>query len=88
MRPRHGSVCKVVGLLLCLAAFVCPAETYEPTWESLTQHPVPEWFKDAKFGIYAHWGVYCVPAYGNEWYPRNMYLQDSDVYKHHVQTWG
>lgn len=42
---------------------------YEPNWESLSKHnPVPEWLQDAKFGIYCHWGVYSVPAYGNEQY--------------------
>ncbi|MHC4800393.1 MAG: alpha-L-fucosidase [Planctomycetota bacterium] len=61
---------------------------YAPTWESLEQYTAPEWFKDAKFGIFIHWGVYAVPAYGSEWYPRNMYLKDKDVYKHHRATWG
>ena len=42
-------------------------ERYEPTWESLDKHPIPEWFDDAKFGIFIHWGVYAVPAY-HEWY--------------------
>jgi hypothetical protein len=47
---------------------------FQPTFQSLEKaNPVPEWFKDAKFGIYFHWGVYSVPAYANEWYPRNMY---------------
>lgn len=46
---------------------------YKPTWESLKQHSDPKWFDDAKFGIYLHWGVYSVPAYGNEWYPHWMY---------------
>ena len=50
------------------------AHPYEPTWESLKHYQVPEWYRDAKFGIFIHWGVYCVPAFGNEWYPRNMYL--------------
>lgn len=44
-----------------------PQKNYEPTWESLASHPTPEWFKDAKFGIFIHWGVYAVPAY-HEWY--------------------
>ncbi len=48
-------------------------ERYEPSWESLVQHQVPEWLQDAKFGIYAHWGLYSVPAYGNEWYGKRMY---------------
>lgn len=61
---------------------------YEPSWESLKQYKAPEWFKDAKFGIFIHWGVYAVPAAGNEWYPRNMYLKDEPMYKHHRETWG
>ncbi len=57
--------------------------------ESLKQrNPAPEWFRDAKFGIYFHWGVYCVPAFANEWYPRNMYDIKSVEYRHHVRTWG
>ena len=43
---------------------------------------------DAKFGIYAHWGLYSVPAYGNEWYGRRMYEKDSDIHRHHVETYG
>ncbi len=61
---------------------------WETNWDSLTQHEIPEWFKDAKFGIYAHWGLYSVPAYGNEWYPRNMYQKGSGTYKHHVAKYG
>jgi len=61
---------------------------YEPTWESLRTYQVPDWYQDAKFGIFIHWGVYSVPAFGNEWYPRNMYLSDSAEFKHHVETYG
>ena len=57
-------------------------------WESLKAYQVPDWYKDAKFGIFIHWGVYSVPAFGNEWYPRNMYAQGSDEYKHHIATYG
>ncbi len=64
-------------------------QTYAAEWESLFRHnAAPEWFLDAKFGIYFHWGVYSVPAFGSEWYPRNMHLVDSRVNKHHVQTYG
>ena len=62
--------------------------TYEPTLESLSQYTVPEWYKDAKFGIYTHWGPYAVPAFGNEWYPRNMYLRDNPAFQHHRKVWG
>ena len=46
---------------------------FRPEWESLQKYEVPEWYKDAKFGIFIHWGLYSVPAFANEWYPRNMY---------------
>jgi len=61
---------------------------FRADWESLENYTVPEWYVDAKFGIFIHWGVYSVPAFGNEWYPRNMYKKDSDEYKHHVATYG
>ncbi|GAA0297550.1 alpha-L-fucosidase [Streptomyces turgidiscabies] len=63
--------------------------TYTPDWNSVDQHPpAPEWFQDAKFGIYFHWGVFSVPAYDNEWYPRNMYSGGSNANKHHIATYG
>ncbi len=63
-------------------------QAYEPAWESLIQHPVPLWFQDAKFGIYFHWGVYSVPAFDNEWYPRRMYIKGNRVFDHHQKTYG
>jgi alpha-L-fucosidase len=64
-------------------------QTFTADWESLKKrNPAPEWFRDAKFGIYFHWGVYSVPAFGDEWYPRNMYDINTPEYKHHVKTWG
>jgi alpha-L-fucosidase len=59
---------------------------FRPDWESLEKYEAPEWYQDAKFGIFIHWGVYSVPCFGNEWYPRNMYRQDSDEYRHHLAT--
>src|ERR1039458_4874752 len=61
---------------------------FRADWESLQKYDVPEWYKDAKFGIFIHWGVYSVPAFGNEWYPRNMYQARSPEYKHHHATYG
>ncbi len=61
---------------------------FEPTWESLKQFTTPQWYMDAKFGIFIHWGVYSVPAFGNEWYPRNMYIQGSPEFEHHRATFG
>jgi len=68
---------------------------YAAEWESLARHyNAPEWFKDAKLGIYFHWGVYSVPAFDNEWYPRWMYFPNlgdkwgGKVYQHHKDTYG
>jgi Alpha-L-fucosidase len=49
---------------------------------------VPEWYRDAKFGVFIHWGINSVPAFGSEWYPRDMYRLDSEEYKHHIATYG
>ena len=61
---------------------------YEASWESLSAYRPPEWYRDAKFGIFIHWGVYSVPAYDCEWYPRNMYMPGSKAYEHHIATYG
>ena len=53
-----------------------------PRWESLEKYEIPAWYKDAKFGIFIHWGVYSVPAYMSEWYPRMMYI-DQDTWRGH-----
>lgn len=60
---------------------------FEPTWESLAQYEVPEWFKNAKFGIWAHWGPQCVEGSG-DWMARSMYIEDSPQYRHHVDNYG
>jgi alpha-L-fucosidase len=62
---------------------------YQPTFESLERaDPAPEWFQDAKFGIYFHWGVYSVPAFANEWYPRTMHIEGSGENLHHIEHYG
>jgi len=65
-----------------------PEGPFQPTWESLRNFTVPDWYVDGKFGIFIHWGVYSVPAFGNEWYPRQMYLQGTREFEHHVATYG
>ena len=62
--------------------------TFRPDWESLRTYEAPAWYRDAKFGIFIHWGVYSVPAFGSEWYPRNMYRQGTPEYKHQLETYG
>lgn len=77
-------------------------QKFEENWESLANYEIPEWFADSKFGIFIHWGAYSVPAYGSEWYPRLMYMDEkvwsaqfkvgsekpSHVYKHHIEKYG
>ena len=64
----------------------CPEGPYEASWQSIAAHyRTPEWFQDAKFGIFIHWGVYSVPAAGSEWYPKHMY---NGLAKVHREKWG
>lgn len=60
---------------------------FQPTWESLAAYNVPDWYRDAKFGMWAHWGPQCQPEYG-DWYAREMYNEGSNDYKYHVQRFG
>ncbi len=60
---------------------------FEPTWESLEQYRTPDWYRDAKFGIWAHWGPQCQPEAG-DWYARNMYIEGQAQNKSHVQKYG
>lgn len=60
-------------------------DVFKPDSASIAEnYVIPEWFKDAKLGIFIHWGVYAVPGFQNEWYPRNIYQEGSKVYEHHV----
>jgi alpha-L-fucosidase len=60
---------------------------FQATRESLKAYRVPEWFRDAKFGIWAHWGPQSAPEYG-DWYARNMYIEGHRQYKYHVEKYG
>ena len=60
---------------------------FQPTWSSLENYQVPEWFRNAKFGIWAHWGPQCLEGSG-DWMARSMYLEGSAEYKHHVEHYG
>jgi len=62
---------------------------FKADWDSLRAgYRTPDWFRDAKFGIFIHWGVYSVPAFANEWYSRNMYVPGNAAYEHQVATYG
>ena len=61
---------------------------FKDTWESLCEHEEPKWYKKDKFGIFIHWGLYSVPAFGNEWYARYVYKQGSPEYEYHTKKYG
>jgi len=82
---------------LFLAAFIFPlfafTQTYQPNWQSLDSRPVPQWFKDSKFGIFIHWGVYAVPGWsskGNyaEWYQQGLQTTDTARQRFHKAKFG
>jgi alpha-L-fucosidase len=83
-----------VALATCATLILWSPDTvaqtrYTASWTSLDTHtPAPEWFQDAKFGIYYHWGAWCVAAYGSEWYPRNMYNKGSGEYNNQMSKYG
>ena len=65
---------------------------FKAEWSSLEGYEIPQWYKDAKFGIFIHWGAYSVPAFGSEWYPRQMYIdakrRGDNFFRHHLQQYG
>jgi len=69
-----------------LRAASAAVRSFESTWDSLRQYQCPEWLRDAKFGIWAHWGPQCVPQTGN-WYARNMYIEGTPQYEYHVKNY-
>jgi alpha-L-fucosidase len=96
-RPMFGMLALLVGLAFASsvrAAEPLPAQRtlaagpFKPTWESLAaNYHCPEWFRDAKLGIWAHWSAQCVPEEG-DWYARNMYMQGHKQYDAHLAKYG
>lgn len=70
-----------------IANDLLPRAPFDPHWNSLERYQVPDWFRDAKFGIWAHWGPQCEPERG-DWYARGMYQEGSDQYQYHRNTYG
>ncbi|HLJ18055.1 MAG TPA: alpha-L-fucosidase [Bryobacteraceae bacterium] len=83
---RRSAVQMLAGAAVAGQSPAAPKE-FKPTFESLKQYSVPEWFRDAKFGIWAHWGPQSVPEDG-DWYARNMYIEGSVQYEYHCRTYG
>ena len=61
---------------------------YKDSWESLSNHKTPDWYYNGKLGIFIHWGIYSVPAYGSEWYSRAMYDKNCKEYLYHRKNYG
>lgn len=61
---------------------------YKADWKSLSNHKTPDWLTEGKLGIFIHWGIYSVPAYGSEWYSRSMYDKGVREFEHHRKTYG
>ena len=91
--PSRRDVLQQSAGLAVASAVPASAQTiasgpFKPDWESLkAQYHAPEWFRDAKFGIWAHWSAQCVPEAG-DWYARNMYAQGQKQYQHHLEHYG
>lgn len=99
MMKKNGLLLVILGIAV---QFACAQKKYEPNWESIDSRPIASWFKDAKLGIFIHWGPYSVPAWSpkgtySEWYQHwlqskglfgNGNFSGTEVYDHHVQVYG
>lgn len=83
---------RIIPLAFTLGIIGCkptPTQVFEPTVESLQQYQTPEWFKDAKFGIYCHWNAQSASKSANNgWYARHMYQEGHPAYEDHLKNWG
>ncbi|MGH2271762.1 alpha-L-fucosidase [Anaerohalosphaeraceae bacterium U12dextr] len=86
-RVKLSLLISISAAAVVLQGCASKAKPFNATWESLQQYQAPEWFRDAKFGIWAHWGPQAVPGQG-DWYARRMYLQGDGAYNFHVKTYG
>ena len=87
-RGLIGAGAALPALSACASMPAQGAGPFQPNWESLIAgYKTPDWFRDAKFGIWSHWGPQCVPEFG-DWYGRQMYIQGNPFYDHHVATYG
>lgn len=83
-----GTATPLLGACATLGGQGQTSGPFQPSWDSLIAgYRTPDWFRDAKFGIWSHWGPQCVPEFG-DWYGRQMYIQGNPVYDHHVATYG
>ncbi len=92
MKAVHLNVSFLTICISLIASTIVADERFQPTWESLSQQQIPQWLKDAKFGVYTHWGVYSVPAHGGPDYVRNLYegakTDKKGVHSYHTKKYG
>jgi alpha-L-fucosidase len=92
MKSMHLNVYFSTIFIGLIASTTVADERFQPTWESLSRQQIPQWLKDAKFGVYTHWGVYSVPAHGGPDYVRNLYegaeTDKKGVYSYHTEKYG
>ena len=89
----HVTATGVILMSTGLSAEPASTSPVQPSWDSLKRCPIPEWIKDAKFGVYTHWGVYSVPAFATNTYGAEMYAPTKELDKrgvraHHEKTYG
>jgi len=84
---RRTALKLLAGAVPALGMAQTKTGEFNSSWESLKRFTVPEWYRDAKLGFWAHWGPQCVPQTG-DWYARNMYIEDSPQYKYHLEHYG
>jgi alpha-L-fucosidase len=90
---RRNLIAAAVAPFLLGSVLFSQQNTYQPNWNALNTRPTPQWFDQAKFGIFVHWGVYSVPAWAPkgqyaEWYWHSMQDHSSPTWKFHVKTYG
>jgi alpha-L-fucosidase len=85
---RHRTIVLAAVLFATGLSAADPKGPFQPAWESVKEHyRYPEWFRDAKFGIFLHWGLYSVPAHGSEWYVAHMYNEPGAI-QWHIEHFG
>jgi len=84
---RMGGACSALALSKFVRAQAALGNHFDATRASLEGYRIPEWFRDAKFGIWAHWGPQSAIEAG-DWYARNVYVQGTEQYRYHVETYG
>src|ERR1044072_4624538 len=85
---RRGALGAIGGIGAASLTSGAQAAEIAPNWSALAAaYTVPDWFRDAKFGIWAHWSAQCVPEFG-DWYGRKMYVEGDPFYQHHLKHYG